>query len=125
MPVPLGIQIVPAVFLVALILLFPESPRWLIDHGHKEEGLRTLAKLHAHGDEQDPWVKAEFAQIEEALAYDHEHEAKSYLELFRSRCVPPPPLRAMRFVLYKLTRILVAHHSADCCWLVRSRLRVK
>lgn len=91
MPVPLGIQIVPAVFLVALILLFPESPRWLIDHGHKEEGLRTLAKLHAHGDEQDPWVKAEFAQIEEALAYDHEHEAKSYLELFRSRCVPPPP----------------------------------
>lgn len=85
--VPLGIQIIPAVVLVSLILLFPESPRWLIDHGHKEEGLKTLAKLHAHGDAEDPWVKAEFAQIEEAITFDHEHEAKSYLELFRTRCV--------------------------------------
>lgn len=73
--------------LVSLILLFPESPRWLIDHGRREEGLQTLAKLHAHGDVEDPWVKAEFAQIEEAITFDHEHEAKSYLELFRSRYV--------------------------------------
>lgn len=49
--------------------------------------MKTLAKLHAHGDEDDLWVKAEFSQIEEALAYDHEHEAKSYLELFKSRYV--------------------------------------
>ncbi|CAN8103557.1 unnamed protein product [Discula destructiva] len=83
--IPLGIQIVPAVILVSLILFFPESPRWLIDHGRKEEGLRTLAKLHAHGDENDPWVKAEYAQIEEAITFDHEHEAKSYAELFRTR----------------------------------------
>lgn len=83
--VPLGIQILPAVFLVALILIFPESPRWLIDHGYKQEGLQTLARLHAHGDVDNAWVKAEFAQIEEAITYDHEHEAKSYLELFRSR----------------------------------------
>lgn len=83
--IPLGIQLVPAVILVALILVFPESPRWLIDHGHKELGLQTLARLHAHGDVDDPWVKAEFAQIEEAITYDHDHEAKSYAELFRSR----------------------------------------
>jgi MFS family permease len=30
--IPLGIQIIPAVVLATLILLFPESPRWLIDH---------------------------------------------------------------------------------------------
>lgn len=83
--VPLGIQLIPAVMLVSLILLFPESPRWLIDHGRKDEGLRTLAKLHAHGDANDPWVKAEFAQIEEASTFDREHEAKSYAELFRTR----------------------------------------
>lgn len=73
--------------LVALILIFPESPRWLIDHGHKEDGLRTLARLHAHGDVDDAWVKAEFAQIEEAISFDHDHEAKSYMELFRNRYV--------------------------------------
>ncbi|KAF2024666.1 MFS sugar transporter-like protein [Setomelanomma holmii] len=81
----LGIQIIPAVFLAALILLFPESPRWLIDHGHVEDGLRTLAQLHAHGDESDPWVQAEFQQIQDTLAFEHEHEAKSYVELFKDK----------------------------------------
>lgn len=83
--IPLGIQIVPAVFLAALILLFPESPRWLIDHGREEEGLKTLAKLHARGDVQDAWVRAEYAQIQESITYEHEHEAKSYLQLFRNK----------------------------------------
>lgn len=69
----------------ALIFLFPESPRWLIDHNQPALGLTTLARLHAHGDEHDPWVRAEFDQIQESITYEHEHEAKSYLELFRNR----------------------------------------
>lgn len=81
----LGIQVVPAVFLAALILMFPESPRWLIDHGHVEKGLHNLAKLHAHGNENDPWVQAEFQQIQDQLTFEHEHEAKSYAELFSDR----------------------------------------
>lgn len=68
-----------------MILLFPESPRWLIDHGHVEKGLTNLAKLHAHGDENDPWVQAEFSQIQEELTYTHENEAKSYGELFKDK----------------------------------------
>ncbi|KAI1501476.1 MFS transporter [Biscogniauxia marginata] len=83
--IPLGIQILPAVVLATLILLFPESPRWLIDHDRAEEGLRTLARLHANGDDQDPWVQAEFTQIQETISFEHEHEAKSYLELFRNK----------------------------------------
>ncbi|KAI3326195.1 general substrate transporter [Xylariaceae sp. AK1471] len=83
--IPLGIQIVPAAVLAALILLFPESPRWLIDHNRADEGLATLAKLHARGDIHDPWVRAEFAQIQEAITDEHEHEAKSYLELFKNK----------------------------------------
>ncbi|KAL5341794.1 general substrate transporter [Aspergillus crustosus] len=83
--VPLGLQIVPAVFLGLLIMLFPESPRWLIDHGRQEEGLKTLARLHAYGDENNAWVQAEYTQIQESILREHEEEAKSYLELFRSR----------------------------------------
>ncbi|OQE37926.1 hypothetical protein PENCOP_c009G01204 [Penicillium coprophilum] len=82
---PLGLQVAPAVFLGVLISFFPESPRWLIDHNRAEEGLRTLAKLHAHGDENDAWVQAEFAQIQESITFEHENEAKSYLELFTNR----------------------------------------
>ncbi|CAI7572473.1 unnamed protein product [Penicillium pancosmium] len=82
---PLGLQILPAVVLGLLITFFPESPRWLIDHNRSEEGLKTLAKLHAHGDETDAWVQAEYAQIQESITFEHEHEAKSYIELFTNR----------------------------------------
>ncbi|KAF2089787.1 general substrate transporter [Saccharata proteae CBS 121410] len=83
--VSLGIQIIPAALLAMLILLFPESPRWLIDHGRPEEGLATLAKLHAHGDENDTWVRAEYDQIQDAITVEHENEAKSYVELFTDK----------------------------------------
>ena len=71
--------------LAALILLFPESPRWLIDHGKPDLGLQTLARLHAHGDTSDAWVQAEFQAIQDAVVFEHENEAKSYTELFKDR----------------------------------------
>ena len=44
-----------------------------------------LAKLHAHGNEEDPWVRAEYDQIQESITYEHETAAQSYVELFKSR----------------------------------------
>lgn len=82
---PLGLQMLPAVILAGLIFLFPESPRWLIDHGYPDKGLATLARLHANGDESDPWVRAEFNQIQDSITFEHEHEAKSYMELFTNK----------------------------------------
>jgi len=58
---------------------------WLIDNGRADEGLRTLAKLHSKGDVNDPWVRAEFDQIQDAITMEHEHEAKSYAELFTNK----------------------------------------
>ncbi|EPE30673.1 MFS general substrate transporter [Glarea lozoyensis ATCC 20868] len=83
--VPLAIQLIPAIVLGALIFLFPESPRWLMDNGKPEEGLKTLARLHSNGDVNDPWVQAEFDQIQASITHEHENEAKSYLELFTDR----------------------------------------
>jgi MFS family permease len=59
--------------------------QWLIDHNRPAEGLQTLARLHSNGNEQDPWVRAEFDQIQESITFEHEHEAKSYLECVVSR----------------------------------------
>ncbi|KAF1838931.1 general substrate transporter [Decorospora gaudefroyi] len=81
----LGIQVIPAVILAALIMIFPESPRWLISKGKVEKGLHNLAKLHSHGDESDPWVQAEFSQIQESIAFVRENEAQSYMELFKDK----------------------------------------
>ncbi|KAI6780471.1 uncharacterized protein J7T54_002869 [Emericellopsis cladophorae] len=83
--IPLGIQVVPAAVLGAMILFFPESPRWLIDHGKEQEGLATLAKLHANGDESNAWVQAEYSQIQTAIANEHELAAKGYMELFKDK----------------------------------------
>lgn len=53
--------------------------------GRPDEGLATLARLHAGGDIHDPWVRAEFAQIQESITDEHEQEAKSYVELFKNK----------------------------------------
>lgn len=83
--IPLGLQIIPAGILGLMILLFPESPRWLIDHGKERQGLKVLAKLHANGNVSDAWVQAEYLQIQNAIAYEHEHKAKGYRDLFTDR----------------------------------------
>jgi MFS family permease len=56
-----------------------------MSNGQTEKGLQTLAKLHSHGNTQDPWVVAEFESIQDAVTYEKEHEAKSYAELFTNK----------------------------------------
>ena len=56
-----------------------------MDHDRPEAALNVLAQLHAHGDQNDPWVLAEYEQIQASIQHEHQHEAKSYVELFKSR----------------------------------------
>lgn len=70
---PLGFQMVPAVPLLFITLVLPESPRWLMIKGRETEALNVLANLHARGDESDPLVLGEFHEmkskvLEEAAA---------------------------------------------------------
>lgn len=53
-----------------LIFFVPESPRWLIDHGHEAKARAILVKYHAGGDEQDPLVDFEMNEIKSALAFE-------------------------------------------------------
>lgn len=64
-------------------MLFPESPRWLMDHDRFEEALSTLARLHANGDRDDAWVLAEYEQIKSAIKDEKENGASSIIELFK------------------------------------------
>jgi hypothetical protein len=47
--------------------------------------LKTLGKLHSRGDISEAWVQAEFEQIQDANTFEHENEAKWYMELFRNK----------------------------------------
>ena len=64
--------------------LMAESPRWLVSVGKDEEALRTLAKMHANGDEQDELVQVEFNEIKTGLKADRETKANTYRSLFRT-----------------------------------------
>lgn len=67
---PSLLQAIPSILQFALILLGPESPRWLIRNGREAEALKTLAYYHADGNEQDPLVLYEFEEIKAAIEYD-------------------------------------------------------
>ena len=55
---------------------------WRLNH---VKGLQTLARLHAQGNVDDPWVMAEYEQIQEQITYEAENQAHSYRELFTGR----------------------------------------
>jgi len=75
---------VPAIFgliyLVFLVLKFPESPRWLLAHGRKEEAVKVLASL---GGQQ--LVDEELPEMEFALNAEAKKEKMSVSELFKGK----------------------------------------
>lgn len=59
----------------------PESPRWLVAKDRHEDALRVLAKLHAHGDTNNLYVKAELAEIIAKVDFEKRQKTPSYASL--------------------------------------------
>ena len=81
--IPWGLQMIPAIVLSLGMLVFPESPRWLVDHDRESEALEILADLHGGGDVNNELVQLEFTEIKEQVAFERTEGAKSYLDLFK------------------------------------------
>ncbi|KAJ7720089.1 general substrate transporter [Mycena maculata] len=79
---PLGIQIIPALPLITFILLLPESPRWLAEKGRMEEAQATLARLHANGNIDDPFVVSQVKDIQADIHRAKDIGEASWSELF-------------------------------------------
>jgi len=56
-----------------------------MDHGKGAAAQKALGRLHAHGDTNDPFVVEEYENISRSIEHEHSEEAKSYIELFRSK----------------------------------------
>ena len=48
--------------------------RWLMSVGREEEAIRSLARLHARGDINDPFVIHEAAEIKSGVMFEKESE---------------------------------------------------
>jgi MFS transporter, sugar porter (SP) family len=68
------------VFLIFLLAKFPESPRWLLAHGRKEEAIRVLTSIGGV-----PLVNEELPEMESAQLVEQKKEKMSFGELFKGK----------------------------------------
>ena len=80
---PLAFQFIFIFILFATVPWLPESPRWLIAHGHFEEADRIIADLEGR-DINDPYVVTESKEIHYAVTYERENGV-SWADLLRGR----------------------------------------
>ncbi|KAF4775974.1 hypothetical protein HER10_EVM0002342 [Colletotrichum scovillei] len=65
--VPVALQCLMPVLQLIGIFTLPESPRWLCSKDRSNEAFEILVKYHASGNREDPFVRAEFAEIQETI----------------------------------------------------------
>ena len=79
---PCFLQVFGPLVVLTIVILSPESPRWLASKGRIEQARAILIKHHANGKEDDELVEYEFREIVSTL------EQESLKN--KSRYVSPP-----------------------------------
>ncbi|RMZ72842.1 mfs monosaccharide transporter [Pyrenophora seminiperda CCB06] len=81
--VPLFMQCIMGLFLAAGSLLICESPRWLLDNDHDEEGIVVIANLYGKGDIHNPKARDEYREIKMNVLLQRQEGERSYSDMFK------------------------------------------
>jgi len=80
---PWALQAIPAILLFFMMMILPESPRWLARKDRWDECLSVLALVHGKGDQHSPFVQLEYQDIKDMVEFERQNSDASYLELFK------------------------------------------
>ena len=75
--IPLGLQLVPPFFILILLPILPESPRWLLSRDRVEPAVKNLRKIRKNSSEED--IQLEIASLQFANSNAHKG---SWAEVF-------------------------------------------
>lgn len=81
--VPLFMQCIMGLLLAGGSLLICESPRWLLDNDHDEEGIVVIANLFGKGDIHNPKAREEYREIKMNVLLQRQEGERSYSDMFK------------------------------------------
>ncbi|KAL1306367.1 hypothetical protein AAFC00_005079 [Neodothiora populina] len=81
--VPLLMQCVMGALLCGGSFLICESPRWLLDNDHDEEGIVVIANLYGKGDIHNPKARDEYREIKMNVLLQRQEGERSYKDMFK------------------------------------------
>lgn len=80
---PLFLQCVMGALLFLGSFVIAETPRWLLDNDHDEEGIVVIANLHGGGDIYHPETRREFRNIKESVLLERLEGERTYAQMWR------------------------------------------
>lgn len=80
---PLFIQCIMGALLFLGSFIIVETPRWLLDHDHDDEGMLVIANLHGGGDIHHPRARQEFKEIKESVLLQRLEGERSYYQMWK------------------------------------------